>query len=302
MSDGADDESDNVLLGRFGIGLLRLLSLLPLRAMHGLGALGGRLMLAFDTESCRRARRNLAKAFPEMDEGERVALLRASLVETGRTATELAAMWFWPVERVLGLVREIDGEQYLRDAAGNGRPTIVLTPHLGQWELMGQVVARYGPLTSLYRPMRRPGLEQAITRARERGGNRLVPTTSRGIRELFGALRRNETLGILPDQVPPPGSGMPAPFFGVDVYTMVLVSKLAGGRDVDVLLTYAERLPGSRGFRVVVEPVDEAIRSTDLATSVAALNAAVEAAVRRQPAQYQWIYKRFKYRRAHRGE
>jgi KDO2-lipid IV(A) lauroyltransferase len=297
-----DDESDNVLLGRLGIGVLRLLSLLPLRALHWLGGLGGRAMLAFNTESCRRARRNLAKAFPESTDAERSALLRASLIETGRTATELAAMWFWPVERVRGLVREIDGEHYLRDAATSGRATIVLTPHLGQWELMGQVVARYGALTSLYRPMRRPGLEAAITRARERGGNRLVPTTSRGIRELFAALRRGEMLGILPDQVPPPGSGLAAPFFDVDVYTMVLVSKLAGGRDVGVLLTYAERLPRARGFRVVVLPVGDAIRSTDLPTSVAALNAAVESAVRRLPTQYQWIYKRFKLTPAHRED
>jgi KDO2-lipid IV(A) lauroyltransferase len=296
-----ENESGNALLGRLGIGVLRLLSLLPLRALHALGGLGGRGMLAFDTDSCRRARRNLARAFPELGDAEREALLRASLVETGRTATELAAMWFWPIERVHGLVREIDGEQYLRDAAGNGRATIVLTPHLGQWELMGQFVARYGPLTSLYRPMRRPGLEAAITRARERGGNRLVPTTSRGIRELFAALRRGEMLGILPDQVPPPGSGIAAPFFGVDVYTMVLVSKLAGGRDVDVLLTYAERLPRASGFRIVILPVDEAIRSADLATSVAALNAAVEDAVRRLPTQYQWIYKRFKLKSAHRA-
>lgn len=289
-----EDESDNMALGRLGIGALRALSWLPLRALHVLGGLGGRFMLAFNTESCRRARRNLLKAFPESTDAERAELLRASLVETGRTAVELAAMWFWPIERVLGLVREIEGEQYLRDASANGRPTIVLTPHLGQWELMGQFVAQYGPLTSLYRPMRQPGLETAITRARERGGNRLVPTTSRGIRELFAALRRDEMLGILPDQVPPSGSGIMSPFFGVQVYTMVLVSKLAGGRDVDVLLTYAERLPHARGFRVVVLPVDDAIHSDELATSVAALNSAVETAVRRLPAQYQWIYKRFK--------
>jgi Kdo2-lipid IVA lauroyltransferase/acyltransferase len=295
------EDSDNAVLGGMAIGLLRVLSLLPLRVLHGIGGLGGRIMLLLNTESCRRARRNLARVFPEDGDREREALLRATLVETGRTATELAVIWFWPVGRVLDMVREIDGEQYLKDASGNGRPTILLTPHLGQWELMGLFAARYGPLTSLYRPMRRPGLESTITQARGRSGNRLVPTTSRGIRGLFAALRRNEMLGILPDQVPPPGSGMPAPFFGIEVYTMVLVSKLAGGRDVDVLLTYAERLPRSRGFRVVVMPVDDAIRSTDLATSVAALNAAVETAVRRQPAQYQWIYKRFKLKRIHRA-
>jgi KDO2-lipid IV(A) lauroyltransferase len=81
---------------------------------------------------------------------------------------------------------------------------------------------------------------------------------------------------------------------------MVLVSKLAGGRDVNVLLSYAERLPRATGFRIVIVPVDEAIRNADLATSVAALNAAVERAVRQLPTQYQWIYKRFKLTPAHR--
>jgi KDO2-lipid IV(A) lauroyltransferase len=282
--------------GRIIIALLRTLSLLPLRGQHAVGWLIGWGMFVGNSGPCRVARRNLSLCFPEKSEPEREALLRASLIETGKTVTELAAMWFWPADKVLGLIREMRGEEHLLAMAGKGVGALALTPHLGQWEMMGLVAPRYMPITSLYRPMRMRELEQTITTARQRSGNRLAPTTAKGIRQVFAAIQRHEMVGILPDQVPSDGGGAFAPFFGIEAYSMSFVSRLAASRDVTVVITYAERLPKSRGYRIVAMPVDEAIHSTDLPTSLQALNASVERAVRELPEQYQWVYKRFKKR------
>ena len=282
--------------GQFLWGALRVLSWLPLPALHGIGAAAGWLMYVTNSSPCQVARRNLALCFPAWGEAERERLLRENLAETGKTATELAAMWLWPAEKVLGLVREAEGEEHLLALAGRGRGALVLTPHLGQWELMGLVAPRYLATTSLYRPLRMRELDEPIRAARERTGSRLAPATVKGIRQVYAAIRRREMVGILPDQVPTDGSGEFAPFFGIEANTMVLVSRLAAGRDIDVVLTYAERLPRGRGYRIVAMPVDDAIHSDDLRTSLTALNAAVELAVRASPAQYQWVYKRFKKR------
>jgi len=282
--------------GRILWGLLRILSWLPLPALHGIGAAAGWLLHVSNSRPCQIARRNLALCFPEHSENDRERLLRANLAETGKTATELAAMWLWPAEKVLGLIREVEGEEHLLAMKANGRGALALTPHLGQWELMGLVAPRYLAATNLYRPLRMWELDEPITAARERSGSRMAPATAKGIRQVYAAIGRHEMVGILPDQVPADSGGAFAPFFGIETHTMVFVSRLAASRDVDVVLTYAERLPRGRGYRIVAMPVDEAIHSEDLRTSLTALNAAVEAAVRALPAQYQWVYKRFKKR------
>jgi KDO2-lipid IV(A) lauroyltransferase len=275
---------------------MRVLSWLPLPALHALGAALGWLMYVTNSGPCRAARRNLQLCFPELSDGQRRRLLRANLVETGKTATELAAMWLWPVEKVLGLIREVRGEEHLLAMRTSGKGALALTPHLGQWELMGLVAPRYLAATNLYRPLRMPELDEPITAARERSGSRMAPATAKGIRQVYAAIKRHEMVGILPDQVPADSGGAFAPFFGIEAYTMVFVSRLAASRDVDVVLTYAERLPRGRGYRIVAMPVDDAIHDADLRTSLTALNAAVEKAVRALPAQYQWVYKRFRKR------
>jgi KDO2-lipid IV(A) lauroyltransferase len=273
-----------------------MLSWLPLPALHGLGAAAGWLMHLTNSSPCRAARCNLQLCFPELSDAQRERLLRANLIETGKTATELAAMWLWPAEKVLGLIREVRGEEHLLAMRTHGKGALALTPHLGQWELMGLVAPRYLAATNLYRPLRMPELDEPITAARERSGSRMAPATAKGIRQVYAAIRRHEMVGILPDQVPADSGGAFAPFFGVEAYTMVFVSRLAASHDVDVVLTYAERLPRGRGYRIVAMPVDDAIHDADLRTSLTALNAAVETAVRALPAQYQWVYKRFKKR------
>lgn len=282
--------------GRVILLLLRMLAVLPLSALHALGAALGWLLYRLPNDLRAVARRNLELCLPELDAAARERLLRDCLAETGKTATEMAAVWFWPLDKVRGLVREVRGKEHLDRLLADERAGIVLTPHLGQWEMMGLVVPQSAPCTSFYRPLRMTELDAPITRARERGGNRLVPTTATGVRAAYAAARRKEIIGILPDQVPGRAGGEFAPFFGIAALTMVLPARMAASRDMGVVLGYAERLPRARGFRIVWLPVDDAIRDPDLARSLPALNAAIEAAIRQAPAQYQWTYKRFKRR------
>lgn len=281
---------------RLLLGLLRVLARLPLRAVHALGAAIGWLLYVLPNNQRRVAEINLRLAFPDMDEGERRQLLRATLIESGKTVTEIGAMWFRPLDQLRAWVREVRGEEHFRELEARGKGVIALTPHLGQWELMGLIAPQYMPMTSLYRPMRMAELEVPITVARERAGNRLQPTTTQGVREVYAALRRGEMVGILPDQDPKDEGGAFVPYFGVDAYTMTFVCRLAIRSGVGVLVGYAERLPKGRGYRLIVHAVDPAINEGPLEHSLAVMNKAVEVCVREAPAQYQWIYKRWKRR------
>lgn len=279
-------------------GLLHLAARLPLPVAHGIGAALGWLLWRIPNAARRIAARNLALAFPEMTAGDRDRLLRQNLMETGKLLLELGPLWLWPGERVLVLVRgSVAGEDALVAAARGKRGAILLTPHLGAWEMAGLYFSSRHPLTILYRPSRL-GLDDLSRQGRGRVGGKVVATDASGVRTLLTNLRRGEILGILPDQDPGDESGVFAPFFGIAASTMTLVSRLARKTGVPVFLTWAERLPRGRGYALHLRDLPEVTAAASLEESVAALNRGVEAAVRSLPAQYLWVYKRFKTRPA----
>ncbi|MBI3348262.1 MAG: lysophospholipid acyltransferase family protein, partial [Burkholderiales bacterium] len=106
--------------------------------------------------------------------------------------------------------------------------------------------------------------------------------------------RRGEVIGLLPDQVPPDGLGVWAPFFGRPAYTMTLAARLVQQTGAALLLIWGERLPGGQGFVVHVLPAPEIARDMPPEAAAAAVNAAMESLIRRAPGQYLWGYHRFK--------
>ncbi len=285
------------MIRRAGLtGLLRLTAALPLPLAHRIGSMLGWLLWRFPNRLRWIAARNLSLCFPESDSVERERLLRRNLVETGKLFLELGPLWLWPGARVLDLVRApVVGEEALSAAVRQQRGAILITPHLGAWEMAGLYYSSRYPLNILYRPSRL-GLDELSRRGRGRLGGKVVATDSSGIRTLVAALRKGEALGILPDQDPGDEGGVFAPFFGIAASTMTLVSRLALKTGAPVFLTWAERLPRGRGFLVHLRELPEVAGAASLGESVAALNQGVEAAIRTLPAQYLWTYKRFKTR------
>ena len=281
-----------VLLG----GLLGMTARLSLPVAHAIGAALGWLLGWIPNPMRRIAARNLALAFPERLDGDRNRLLRDNLMETGKLLLELGPLWLWPGARVLALVQgSVAGEEALADAARRKRGAILLTPHLGAWEMAGLYYSSRHPLTILYRPSRL-GLDELSVQGRGRLGGKVVATDARGVRALLTSLRHGEILGILPDQDPGYEGGVFAPFFGITASTMTLVSRLALKTGAPVFLTWAERLPRGRGYALHLRALPEVTAAASLEASAAALNRGVEAAIRALPAQYLWVYKRFKTR------
>ena len=277
-------------------GLLRLTSLLPLPLTHAIGVWVGGLLWWIPNDLRRIASRNLVLTFPEMPVADRERLLRRNLWETGKLMLELGPLWLWRGERVLALVRgAVADEEALTDTVRRRRGAILLTPHLGAWEMAGLYYSSRHPLTILYRPSRL-GLDELSVRGRGRLGGKVVATDARGVRSLLTALRDGEILGILPDQDPGDEGGVFAPFFGISASTMTLVSRLTRNTGAPVFLTWAERLPRGRGFALHLRALPEVTAAGSLEESAAALNRGVEAAIRSLPAQYLWAYKRFKTR------
>ncbi len=274
-------------------GLLALVGRLPFAANQRLGSLLGWMVSRWANKTRRIAAANIAMCWPELDPDEQQNLVRDSLIETGRAATEIAFFWRQPSERVLAQIRQIHGLELFDAAIAADRGILLAAPHLGAWELLCQYLSTRMPCAILYREPRHPGIGEIITQARERLGAELIRADARGVRRLFRAAKEKKLIGILPDQQPKRGGGEFAPFFGQPALTMVLYSRLAARTDCTPLIGWAERLSDNRGYDLHFVTADQAIRSADVSKSIAALNAAIEQQVRRCPAQYQWSYKRF---------
>ena len=278
---------------RLILGFLKLLARLPLSWLHRLGWLVGRLFFLLPNRERRNALINLQLCLPELDERERMELLAHSLEQTGRTLFEISAVWFRPIEQVLAMIRQVSGAEHLSRDPGQG--LIVLSPHLGCWEIAGLYLASRGAVTSLYRPPRQTLFESIVKHARERSGAELVPTDAQGVRRLYKVLQAGGTTGILPDQQPDSDKGAVfAPFFGVPALTMLLINRLVRKTGAKVVYCYAERLAAGRGFHIHYLPAPPGLPAEDPGVAAGALNQGVEACVRRLPDQYQWTYKRFK--------
>ncbi len=270
--------------------LFRFLSGFPLPALHGLGWVLG--WLSFLTSS--RYRRRLFAHARQAGFSRSVAL--ASVGESGKLVSELPRLWLGRPVRV-----DWEGAEHIEAAQAHGAGVLFLTPHLGCFEITAQAYAqRFGvrqPVTVLFRPARQSWLRELVANARVRPNLQTAPTTLGGVKQLIKAMKAGHAVGLLPDQVPPAGQGVWAPFFGRDAYTMTLSARLAHTAGAQVVLIWGERLSWGRGYRVRVRPFHlpggEAL-AHDAARAAHQINQAMEALVRECPAQYLWSYDRYK--------
>jgi KDO2-lipid IV(A) lauroyltransferase len=267
---------------------LRQLARLPLSWLHRAGAALGWLVYWCSPSYAARLRENLYSSGICADVEQCGALLRAAVAETGKAVTELAAIWFGTDDQVARLVIECERWDVVETARARGNGILFLTPHLGCFEISALHGARHFPLTVLYRPPKQRWIEPLMVAGRSRWHAAVAPANLRGVRMLYKALARGEAVGLLPDQAPGVGEGVWADFFGRPAYTMTLVRRLQQASGAAVIMAFAERLPRGRGYRLHLEELPAA----DL--DEAALNRAVEAQVRRCPAQYLWGYNRYK--------
>ena len=267
--------------------MLRLCSFLPLWLLHAAGSAIGWLAYGLSGAYRRRFADNVAAA------GLRPGQVRGAVGQAGRMVAELPRLWWGRPPHW----EWADGGCIAR-AYARGRGILFLTPHLGGFEVSPQALAAdygaaHGPMTILYRPARQAWLARQMQSARSRPHLRTAPTSLAGVRELLRALRRGEAVGLLPDQVPPDGLGLWAPFFGRPAYSMTLAARLAQQSGASVLLAWSERLPRGRGFVVHVEERSQPMPAS-LDAAVAAINKDMERLVLRAPQQYLWGYARYK--------
>jgi Kdo2-lipid IVA lauroyltransferase/acyltransferase len=278
--------------------LMRWLARWPLHRLQVVGAALGWLAWAFSATYRRRLQANAALA------GLGASQRRQAVAEAGRMAAEVPWLWLMPADETLGNRVRWQGAEHIEQALAAGRGALLLTPHLGSFEVSARaIVERFGhlqPLTVLYRPARQAWLREMEETARQRPGLATAPAAMTGVRQMLRALRRGELVGLLPDQVPPQGQGVWAPFFGQPAYTMTLATRLIQQTGAVPVILWCERLPRGAGFVMHVSalgaPLPEAGDTSDAAqvAAASAINRAMERVIAEAPGQYLWGYHRYK--------
>jgi KDO2-lipid IV(A) lauroyltransferase len=223
--------------------------------------------------------------------------VRAAAGSAGKLLIELPWVWFYRE----ALFHKVVGQSHIDQALIQKKGLILLTPHGGSFELAPSVfvncVSNKISLTVLYRPPRQVWLQGLAKRWRTYRGIQVVPTDMSGVKALTRALQAKQAIGLLPDQVPPRGLGVWAPFFGRPAYTMTLAARLALRTQAPVIMVWVRRLCWGRGYEVHFQPLERFLTqplSNQIDQAIVQINQAVEGVIRCFPDQYLWGYNRYK--------
>ena len=281
-----------------GIHLIRVLPRPVARAMGaGVGAFGYATLARLR----RVGLKNLEMAFPELPAAERERILREEYRNLGWLLAEFCKMPGYTPEYASRFIRYEGLENYL-SARARGKGVLVLTGHLGAWELSSFYHSLMGyPMGMVIRRLDNPLVDELTNRIRCMHGNRVLHKDNFA-RGLIGAMRAGETVGILMDTNMTPPQGLFVPFFGVQACTasgLARVAQKTGAAVVPGFLLWeeSERKYVLRFYPEIALTCTEDAEA-DAEENTARLTAALEQVIRQYPTQWLWMHRRWKTRPA----
>ena len=279
-----------VLEGLAARALFGLFSLLP---VDWASALGGGLarLVGPRLKASRVARRNLARAFPDLSPAGIEAVVAEVWDNLGRVVGEFPHVDWLARNRV-----EVIGLHHLHGLRDDGRPGLFVSAHFGNWELGTAMGCREGlPATLVYRAANNPWVEDVYRKGRGAGAaGGQIRKGAQGARLALDVLRKGGHLAMLVDQKM--NDGIAVPFFGRPAMTAPAVARFALRFRCPVVLVKVERLKGAH-FRMTFQPPlalpDSGDSHRDVLEVMTAINSEAEDWVRATPGQWLWLHKRW---------
>jgi KDO2-lipid IV(A) lauroyltransferase len=279
--------------------LVRGLGVLPRRVARGVGGAVGAVAYAAFGRLRGVGMVNLRLAYPEWTEERRERTLRLVYRNLGYQLAEFCLMGGYSAEQVSEFI-EYEGLEHYLAARERGKGVLVVTGHLGAWELSSFYHSLVGyPMGLVIRRLDNPLVDAFVNRIRCRHGNRVIHKDDFA-RGLISSMRSGETVGILMDTNMTPPQGVFVPFFGVEACTASGLARVALKTDAAVLPGFLlwDALRGKYVLRFgeCMDLVRTGEAEADILANTAAFTGAIEAAVRRNPEQWLWMHRRWKTR------
>ena len=276
--------------------LLKLLALLPRKAAIAVGQLIAGTAYYLHGRLRRVGYRNLALALPELNPVERRAIIMGVFATLGRLLGEFSQFPKITQQNITKLV-EYDGLENYQRASERGKGVLMLTGHIGAWELCAFAHGIYGhPLSFLVRPLDNPMLDRLISNYRELSGNRTI-NKNRAVKPVLEILKRGQDVGLLIDANTLADQGVFCDFFGIPACSTTGLAVFALRADAPVVPGFLIWDEQSKKHRLRFEPEIPLIRTGDFKEEVmlntSRFTAVIEDYARRYPDQWLWIHKRW---------
>lgn len=273
------------------LGFVRLVVQLPYAVQLAIGRGLGRILHAVSPRRWRITLVNLEKCFPELDTGARTRLAKAHFDSLGIAFLEFGMCW-WASEKKLRTLGQIEGLGHLQAARAKGHGVILLSAHFTTLEVTGRLLGLHTDLHLMYRKIDNPLIEEVMRASRERLFERAIPRED--VRGMLKSLKSGKPVWYATDQGYRGKHSEMVPFFGIPAPTNVAISRLASTSKAAVVPFFAMRLPGTQGYKLMIEPELENFPSSDPAADALRLNQRLEQRIRQAPEQYLWSHDRFK--------
>jgi KDO2-lipid IV(A) lauroyltransferase len=288
---------------RIQYGALRgVLSMLRALGLRGAGNIGAGIgMLGYRPLAIRRevVERQVRAALPDLPPAEALRIARASYAHLGRTTTETALLPSYDAGRIISLFEEVEGWSIVEERLAREKGLIIVSGHLGNWELGGAYAAARGlPIQAVSRYMENPLFDRYLTRTRERIGMTIVHDDE-AVRRVPRALRSGHAIAFLIDQGAVGLASTWVPFFGRLAKTPRGPAVFALRLGTPMVFGASLRQPSGR-YRLTFEPIDTTPTGdldADVDRIVTDYTAVLERWIRRAPEQYFWHHRRWKHQR-----
>lgn len=283
------------MASRLAVALLWLLHWLPLPVLAALGRAVGRLLYRMARSRRRIALRNLELCFPGMPPGEREALAREHFQWLARSLLERSLLWYASEARLRRLI-QIEGDVGFADRSE--RPVMFLVPHFVALDVAGVAEQLHVQcmVASIYQTQSDKVFDAVVRRGRMRFGRAELFSRKESAKPLMRCIKQGHAFFNLPDMDFGRKDSAFVSFFGVPASTLLAPSRMARALGMVVQPIVGEMLPGGQGYRVrFLEPWQH-FPTNDAEADALAMNRWIESEIRRNPAQYLWVHKRFKTR------
>ena len=276
-----------------GLGLMRGIALLPYPSQIRLGRALGHLLYIFAHRRRKIAATNIGKCFAELSATQQAALTKQSVIENGIGLIETCNAW-WNWQGISLNDIDVEGAEYLEKAKSAGRGVILVGAHYTTLDMGGVLMSKISIVDVMYRYNKNPLFDYVMRRSRENFCNQVIERSN--MRTVIRCLKKGDVVWYAPDQDYGANHSVFAPFFGVQAATITATSRLAKMNNSPVLVLSHHRKSNNQGYCVSITPPLSDFPSGDDILDATQINVALEKEIRKYPAQYMWVHRRFKTR------
>lgn len=278
----------------FGVALMRLTQILPLKWQMKIGSGIGGLAQKLLGSRVNTAKRNLQLCFPDMPQAEQQQLLKRNFQETGKAIFDTINAWWWSDAKIQQHMT-INGRQHVEQTLESGQGVILFAVHCLPLEMGARIFGQFQPGVGVYRPHNNPVMEYLQVKGRLRSNKALVP--KRDVRQMVRCLRNPDVIWYTADQDFGRSSATFIPFYAVpDAATITGATTLAKLGRAKVLPFVVVRNDDDSGYTIEIQPPLDNFPGEDEVQDAIRGNKIIESIIDQKREQYMWLHRRFKTR------